>query len=235
MSIEIVFFDAGETLLHPHPSFHELFARVVSEAGYRVSPADAQRVQERLAPHLVELADETGIESPSLDPEDSLRFWSHLYRSLLAHFQIEDEALVSRLYATFSSTSSYKLFEDALPTLTRLSADGYRLGLISNFERWLEEMLVELEVGHLFDVSVISGLEGVEKPDPAIYESALQRAGVAPSQAVHVGDSPSNDIDPAAAVGMSTVLLDRSGRYADFERAPRIDSLTQLPERLARL
>ena len=55
------------------------------------------------------------------------------------------------------------------------SRQAIEKGLISNFEEWLEEMLVELEVGHLFDVSVISGTEGLEKPDPAIFHLALER------------------------------------------------------------
>ncbi len=232
--IEVVFFDAGETILHPHPSFPELFARVCARHGFAVETARVRAVQERLAPHLVDLAEETGVENPSLSSDDSVRFWSHLYRRLLAELGHEDEALVGRLYATFSSSASYRLFDDALPTLKALADRGYRLGLISNFEQWLEEMLVELEVGHLFDTAVISGLEGVEKPDPGIYRLALERAGVRASAAVHVGDSPAMDVTPASSTGMSTVLLDRAGRYPDWEGA-RIESLQELPPLLSKL
>jgi putative hydrolase of the HAD superfamily len=187
-------------------------------------------VQQRLAPHLVELAEETGIVAPSLDAGDSLTFWSHLYRRLLGELGIEDESLVTDMYTTFSSSSSYRLFDDVLPALERLTEMGYRLGLISNFEEWLEEMLVELEVGHLFDVSVISGSEGMEKPDPEIYRRALAKAGVQATAAVHVGDSPANDIDPAREVGIEAILLDRYNRYPDA--APRVRSLTDLPDLL---
>lgn len=211
--IDIVFFDAGETLLHPHPSFPELFARTAQATGHDVSVEDATTVQARLAPHLVDLAEDTGVEKPSLHAEDSLRFWSFLYRRLLKELGIEDEQLVSVLYKTFSDISSYALFDDVLPALQRLEAEGYRLGLISNFEEWLEEMLVELEIGDLFEVRIVSGAEGVEKPDPRIYELALERAGADPRAAVHVGDSPAMDAEPAAAAGMEAVLLDRLGRY----------------------
>jgi putative hydrolase of the HAD superfamily len=227
--IEVVFLDAGETILHPHPSFPELFARVCALNGYDVSVVEATSVQRRLAPHLVDLEEETGVDFPSLSPEGSRTFWSFLYRRLLGELGIVDEDLVASLYATFSDSASYRLFDDALPAMSRLSDLGYRLGLISNFEEWLEEMLVELEVGDLFDVKVISGLEGVEKPDPAIYRLAVERAGVDPASAVHVGDSPALDAEPADAIGLKPVLVDRLGRYAD-SRWPTIASLDVLPE-----
>jgi len=79
---------------------------------------------------------------------------------------------------------------------------------------------------------VISGLEGVEKPDPAIYRLALERAGVAPENAVHVGDSPAMDMEPAESVGIRGVLLDRKGRYPS-RRETRIASLKELPQLVA--
>jgi putative hydrolase of the HAD superfamily len=227
--IEVVFFDAGETLLHPHPSFHELFAKVCAGYGVTVDAEVVRATQEKLAPHLIELAERSGVTNPSLSAEDSRKFWTFLYESLLAELGLPDHGLSQRLFEVFSSSSSYRLFDDVLEVLHELSARGYKLGLISNFERWLEEMLVELEVGHLFEWSVISGVVGVEKPDPEIYRIASEVAGVPPSRSVHVGDSYANDVRPAEAAGMRAVLLDRVGRYADKECAT-IESLRELPE-----
>lgn len=229
--IEIVFFDAGETLLRPHPSFPELLASVAADAGYSFTAEEAHDVQERLAPHLVELADEIGIDKPSLNLDDSRAFWSHLYRRLLSELGVEDEDLVQKMFETFSSPSSYKLFDDVLPTLQAVSDAGYRLGLISNFDEWLEEMLVELEVGHLFEVSIISGQVGVEKPDPKIYEMALEQAEVDGPRALHIGDSPQTDVEPSRSVGMIPVLLDRYNRYPNPGVA-RVESLSELPQLL---
>jgi putative hydrolase of the HAD superfamily len=226
---DIIFFDAGETILHPHPSFHELFAKVCRDHGVVVEPDTVAELQQRLAPFLVDLASESGVDKPSLSPEDSRTFWSYLYRRFLKELGIEDEALTQRLYDVFSHPSSYALFDDVLPTLKTLLDMGQRLGLISNFEEWLEGMLVELEVGHLFDVSVISGIEGVEKPDPEIYRVALERAGTDPARGLHIGDSMTLDVEPARIAGLDTVLLDRHGRYPDVP-VTRIRSLSELPE-----
>lgn len=233
-NIDIVFFDAGETLIHPHPSFPELFATVCARHDVEVSASEIEAVQERLAPHLIDLAEDTGVTRPSLDPNDSLTFWTFLYRRFLEELGIGDERLPHELYRTFSDSASYKVFDDVLPALEALEEGGYRLGLISNFEGWLENILVEQELGESFDVSVISGLEGLEKPDPAIYRLAIERAGVAPARAVHVGDSVAMDVEPANEVGIKAVLLDRVGRYSGTDHVT-ISSLEGLPALVSKI
>ena len=66
--------------------------------------------------------------------------------------------------------------------------------------------------GSEWDFGVFSGVAGVEKPDRRIYEAALEAAGgVAPEEALHIGDSMSKDYVPARGVGMHALLLDRFG------------------------
>lgn len=233
-SVEMIFFDAGETLIRPYPSFPELFAQVCARRGVQVAPATVSEVQERLAPHLVDLAEDTGVAAPSLDPDDSRVFWMFLYRRLLEELEIDDPVLPEELYDTFSTSTSYKVFDDVLPVLERLDSAGFRLGLISNFEGWLQNVLVEQELGETFDVSVISGLVGVEKPDTRIYEIAIEHAAIEPRKAVHIGDSMAMDVRPATEVGMTAVLLDRAGRYPD-PGCPAIATLEELPALVSKL
>jgi putative hydrolase of the HAD superfamily len=235
MTIEIVFFDAGETLVHPHPSFPELFSQIVTEEGHPVDSSTVAEVQQRLAPHLVDLAEDTGVTAPSLDPDDSRKFWTFLYKRLLRELEIDaDESVSNALYERFSDVSSYALFDDVEDSLKAVADAGYRLGLVSNFEGWLDEMLVELEVGDVFEVKVISGLVGVEKPDPRIYEIALEQAKVDASAAAHVGDSPGLDIEPSMSLGISPILLDRFNRYPDHD-VTRVQSLREVTEVLPKL
>ena len=64
--------------------------------------------------------------------------------------------------------------------------------------------------GSEWDFGVFSGIVGVEKPDPRIYEAALEAAGgVAPGEALHIGDSLRKDYAPARSLGMHALLLDR--------------------------
>ena len=69
---------------------------------------------------------------------------------------------------------------------------------------------------------------GVEKPDPAIYRLALERAGVGAADAAFVGDNPEFDVDPVAALGMTPILIDRRDRYPDHA-GHRIEDLRELP------
>lgn len=231
--IDVVFFDAGETILHPHPSFPELFASTSREHGFEVTPEEVAPVLYGMLRNLAAVAEEARVESPSLSEKESHRFWTYLYSRCLEQLAISDESLPDELYKVFSDMSTYRLFDDVLPTLGRLAEEGYALGLISNFEGWLEELLVELEVGHVFDFSVISGIEGIEKPDPRIYELALDRAAAPASASVHVGDSVVMDVEPATAVGMRAVLLDRGGTQGEVD-CPSISSLEELPDLISK-
>mgnify|MGYP003508497784 FL=1 len=123
------------------------------------------------------------------------------------------------------------MFDDVPPVLDRLRDAGLVLGVVSNFEEWLERLLEELGVRRYFQVSVISGVEGFEKPDPRIFQLAMARADVTPERSVYVGDNPEFDVDPALALGMFPVLIDRRDRFLDAP-GPRITAMDQLPSLL---
>jgi putative hydrolase of the HAD superfamily len=227
MRYAAVFFDAGETLVHPHPTFPDLFAAILRREGHDV---DAETIRDRI--HVVydrfrEAADTNELWTTS--PERSRRFWHDVYTIFLADLGIaDDDGLVDAVYREFTDLANYALFEDVPPVLDRLRAAGLTLGVVSNFEEWLERLLERLGVREYFDVRVISGVEGLEKPDPRIFQLALERAGVGAAESVYVGDNPEFDVDPALALGMFPVLIDRRDRYPEATVA-RIASLDELP------
>lgn len=227
MPTAAVFFDAGETLVHPHPTFPELFALILTREGH---PVDVEEVRSRS--HVVFERFAHAARAKSLwttTPERSRAFWREVYEILLDDLGIpDDHDLVDRVYAEFTDLANYALFEDVIPALESLRAAGLRLGVVSNYEAWLERLLVHLGVTRYFDVRVISGIEGVQKPDPAIFRLAMERAGVSPEESVYVGDDPELDVAPAAEAGMRPILLDRRGRHPDAPQ-PRITSMAELP------
>ncbi len=222
-----VFFDAGETLVHPHPTFPDLFSQILGREGFDV-PADTIRDRIHVVFDRFRQAAETN-ELWTTSPERSRAFWHDVYGIFFRELGIPTgDGLIDVVYREFTDVANYSLFEDVVPVLERLHVAHLTLGVISNFEEWLEQLLEEFGVTAFFDVRVISGVEGLEKPDPRIFRLAMERAGVEPGSCVYVGDNPEFDVDPAAAVGMFPVLIDRRARFPDAGGA-RITSLDQLP------
>ncbi len=228
--ITTAFFDAGETLLGPQPSWSGLSTTILAGRGHDVNVEQLQAAWRETGQVFLQAADEGKTFSTSHD--ESHRFWTHLYTELLDHLGVRDTEAPEVLYQTFSDPSNYGLFEDALPALDSLAERGVKLGVISNFESWLAVMLDHLAIRDRFEVLAISGDLGWEKPDPRIFKWAIEEAGAEPHECLHVGDSPHFDAIPAAELGMTGVLIDRYGRWNDldgtFERVATLRDLVAL-------
>ncbi len=112
------------------------------------------------------------------------------------------------------------LFPEAKEVLEALKG-RYRLGLLSNnIVEYARGPLEHLGLERFFDVVVISGEENTRKPEPEIFHRALERIGVAPSEAMMVGDSLLEDVAASKAVGMTAVWVNRSGEKPKPEVKP---------------
>jgi putative hydrolase of the HAD superfamily len=105
----------------------------------------------------------------------------------------------------------FRAFPDAPPALRELRELGLRLACVSNWDCSLPDVLERCGVGRFLDGVVSSAGVAARKPDPAIFAAALKLAGCEPAEALHVGDSESEDIEGARAVGIPALLIDRSG------------------------
>ena len=173
-----MFFDVGETLVHPRPSFPELFARIVDAAGHARDPDAVLAASAAVRRGFSEAS--RGGRRWTLTAEDSRAFWLDVYDQMLEELGMARvDGLRETLYEGFTDLGNYELFDDVPATLDELEGLGGLVpGIVSNFEAWLDDLLRALGVRDRFPVRVISGLEGVEKPDPRIYRLALERAGV---------------------------------------------------------
>jgi putative hydrolase of the HAD superfamily len=221
-----VLFDAGETLVHPAPSFPELFSAILLREGHVRAPDDVVAASRTVFERFSQAARD--VELWTTSPERSRGFWLGVYEQMLETLDLPSrDGLSDTLYREFTDLENYALFDDVPAALDALDRAGATLGIVSNFEAWLEDLLSALGVRERFSVRVISGVEGIEKPDPAIYRLALERARVPASDAAFVGDNPEFDVEPAAALGMAPVLIDRRGRHPSFDGV-RITDLRDL-------
>ena len=126
-------------------------------------------------------------------------------------------------------------YPDAAPTLAELKRRGWRLGVIANQNPGTEERLAAWDLLQYFDVVAPSAELGVAKPDPAIFQWALDRAGCASGEAVMVGDRLDNDIAPAKVLGFRTVRILRGLGAFQSPRSPAEEpeqTIHDLPELL---
>lgn len=225
---DAVLFDAGDTLVHPDPSFGGLLVELMAGFGLRFEEDLVERHVRQVLGEAVAAAAASG-QTWSTTPERSRAFWTRTYRALLGRLSVEDgsDTIASALYDQFAQPSRYALFPDSAPTLRELAEQGYVLGVVSNWEGWLAGLLERLGIAPLLRVMVVSGAEGVEKPDPRIFSLALERGALEPGRTVYVGDSLTHDVAPALAMGMGAVLLDRHGKHRRA-RVPIVGSLEEV-------
>jgi putative hydrolase of the HAD superfamily len=118
------------------------------------------------------------------------------------------EAYFQELYREFTLPGVWAVYPEVREVLASL-APHYPLGVISNFDGRLRTVLQHEGLDGFFEVWAISSEVGADKPDPYIYEAALTLAGVAPEEALHIGDDPEGDWQAAAAAGMRVFHLER--------------------------
>ena len=116
-----------------------------------------------------------------------------------------------------------------VPSLHQLKGAGYRLGVVSNSDGRVAAALAAVGFGGLFEVIVDSKIAGVEKPDPRIFQAALDTMGIPAADALYVGDLYDVDVVGARRAGMAVVLLDPAGTHAgrDVPTAPDVASVVE--------
>jgi putative hydrolase of the HAD superfamily len=105
----------------------------------------------------------------------------------------------------------FQAYPDAAPALATLRERGLRLVAVSNWDCSLPVVLERCGLGEALDDVVTSASAGSLKPDPAIFRVALAEARCEADEVVHVGDTPEEDGDGAAAAGIRCLIIDRDG------------------------
>lgn len=93
----------------------------------------------------------------------------------------------------------FRPLDGVVPALERLRGAGLVLVCVSDWDISLAAQLGRAGLGHILGAVVSSAEVGVEKPHPAVFRAALQRVGVAPGRALHVGDSDADRVGAEAA------------------------------------
>lgn len=224
MSIEAVFLDAGGVLTRLETPRPTVFLEAAHALGFAPPPEGVEGFYREIR----RLQEE--------EPRRLVEEWGDVRTTVMAHGATttglgEAFPRVYREYRRRLQLPTHRsLYEDAPPTLEALSAQGVRLGVLSNALHELHDLLTGFRVASYFETIVATGDTAYEKPQREIFHHALDRFGLSPVKVVHVGDNYVFDYLGARNAGLQALLLDRQGRGpAD---ASRIRSLGELPAAL---
>ena len=211
-TVRAVFFDAGNTLIRMN---YAMIAAELGRHGFSVASDAVQRAEWRAR---VRLDDEVLSRSGPGDSTENRSTAERYLGYLLDGLGVTDPATVEKIAAwrrTYNPPVGIwnTVDPDAAPALAEVRRAGLRAAVISNSNGSVRSILESLGLADHLDFVVDSGEEGVEKPDPRIFELALARASVAPGEAVYIGDLYSIDVRGARAAGMRAVLLDPGGHW----------------------
>ena len=235
MQIDAVFFDIYGTLARFDPPREDIQVEAAAQHGIQATP-------EAIIAGYRD-ADRTLTEQNSARPlrlmsrEEQAAFFARYEQQILAGagFDVSLDTAGEIWRAIRARPYGMTLFGDVVPTLDRLRADGRVVGAVSNLSQTGFQVQRDLHLEGHIDFVITSGEIGAEKPDPRMFQAALQRAGAEPDRVVHVGDQPSSDILGARQIGLHPVLIDRDRHYEDFTDAPRISQLSEVIPLLAQM
>jgi putative hydrolase of the HAD superfamily len=218
---EVVFFDVGDTLLRPHPSWVDVYASVFPQFGIEIE-------QQAFATAFREAFLSWEFEGPfEASAEASFQRFKDLDSRIferLGYPELPDE-FFRAIDRAFAARSSWYVFDDVIPSLGALRAAGVRMGVISNWGWSAPELLHDLELAAHFEALTISARVGYQKPHANIYRHALESMRVAPEAAIHVGDSYRADVEGARAAGIAAVLIDRRAGASPHSERPQPDDV----------
>ena len=215
MVIQYVLFDAANTIIHK-PKLWERMLTVLEANGHQISPPLLRRNHKLLSECLF-FPDRTSHE-----------FYQHFNAELLYSLGIIPTTTLLDSIFKACTYLPWEKFDDT----TALHNLNLPLGIVSNFNHTLSELLHTLFGSNVFCDITVSETVGAAKPQLIFYEAALAATDILASEILYVGDSIKLDMEPALAMGMQTLLIDREQVFPHFPH--RIDSLSQLPDFLSK-
>ena len=122
---------------------------------------------------------------------------------------VHKSEVVDATYRAYLRGHHWGIYGDVVGTLRALQNRGMVLGVISNWDTDLLNILADLGLSGYFADIIPSALVGLRKPNPALFELALERLGVSPGECLHVGDADDADGEGPLAAGMHSLIIDR--------------------------
>lgn len=206
--IKAIFFDGAGTLIYLPKSVGFHYALVSRRVGLAL---DAAALDEAFSTCWKQAPARPAIEGPRED--DDKDWWRELVHQVIDRVaprtnELDRDAFFEVAYSHFAEAGVWELYPDVIEILEALRP-RFDLAVVSNFDGRLRMILEHLAVSRFFSHVFLSSELGADKPDPLIYQRALDLIRLAPNETLHVGDDPVRDWQGAEAAGLSVFRLER--------------------------
>lgn len=201
--VRAVFFDLGLTLIYSPREAS--FIKVAEELGVKVNLQDVKEAH-LFVDHFF-MRNYPGVLAQ--DPEDFYDRYISMVLSYL-HLDLALSTFLDNLFKRYPPRKVWVPYPDSTSTLRRLKEMGVAIGLISNWDGSARQVLKNVGLYDFFDDVLISSEVGISKPDPRIFEMAIERLGVSAEESLYVGDNYFDDVVGANSIGMKAMLIRRS-------------------------
>lgn len=241
--VKVIFFDAAGTLFHVKGSVEEIYVSYAENYGFKRTSESLAAVKEAFKRAFHEAPPPVfAVSDPSEIKQCERLWWFDIVHNVfyrVGMFERFDDYF-EEVFHAFDGPERWKLYPETLGVLKELNEHGFELGIISNFDTRLFNVLRGLGIGDLFDTVTISSLAHAAKPAAGIFRLALEKHAVDPEEAGHVGDSIRDDVEGARQAGLSGILIAREPIRSNkaepqTEQAPTIHTLEELPQLVARI
>jgi putative hydrolase of the HAD superfamily len=229
--LRAITFDAAGTLIRVAEPVADIYARLAREHGAELSPEALDAGFRKV------FADMPPMAFDERDPAVLIRCERDWWRNLVArviqqagHVAAFD-AYFDALFDYYADGHAWRAYPEAHAALQSARQRGLRIAVVSNFDSRLPPILRTLGLEHQLDAVVYSTGCGAAKPDPRIFEHALQALDTPAEAALHVGDNLQADYHGAVAAGMRALHLQRRAGAA-ASAIPTIRHLGEIDPRL---
>ncbi|MCZ6864465.1 MAG: HAD-IA family hydrolase [Candidatus Dadabacteria bacterium] len=226
-NIKTIFFDAADTLFYIERGLGNTYASVAKKYGGDPHPDHLRKAFSKAFKSAPPLA----FGGVSDDERKVLEksYWKDIVENVYEEIGMfkEFDAHFDELFEVFRS-EAWAIFPETKDVLKTLKKNNYNLGIISNFDSRVYDVMKNLEIHEYFETFVISSEAGYAKPNPNIFHLALKEMKADPNECLHIGDHIHNDFHGARALGIKALLLDRNGHYESIGDQHRISALKEI-------
>lgn len=222
-----IFFDAADTLFYIKEGLGNTYASVAKKHGANPDPKQLRKAFSKAFPSAPPLA--FGGVSDEERKVLEKNYWRDIVDNVYQEVGMFDgfDAHFDELFEVFRS-DAWAIFPETKNVLETLKEKNYRLGIISNFDSRVYDVMNNLKIRDYFDAFVISSEAGHAKPNPNIYHLALREIGADPKECIHIGDNIQNDFHGPRALGIQALLLDRENGHESIGDQHKITNLSDL-------